>query len=213
MSQISSAIHVRTGEPSAAEAIEGWLRAHDVESVVFFDVYDACVYLLQHNERVPDLVFVGTDWLAPDELSIIRFIRETWPGAGIVAYSSSDEAPPVPAAPPTCVCRTPAALLQFMTEPPAQALRRLRAQAAPEAARVPSPQPAGTRHSAPRAPQVPPVPQPTRAPRSTAADQDFPDAAPDRTAQADLAPPAIVPPGAVLTADELSALLDEEDGH
>lgn len=204
-----SAIHLRTGEPSAAEAVEAWLHDHQVDSTLFLDAYDACVYLLQHSDQVPDLAFVGIDWLAPDELSIIRLIRETWPGSGIVVYASTDEAPPFQPAPPACICRTPAALLQLMTEPPAQVVRRLREQAALAAAHTPEPQTAGTPA---RTPRKSPDPKPSAKPPAKRGKPHTTTPSGGQTDAAKSAPPG-APPRSMLTNDELSALLDDEDGR
>ena len=94
MSLVRSALHLRTGETTAAEAISSWLRQYRVGGTDFSDAFEACVYLLEQSEQAPDLAFVGTDWLTPDEFPIIRYIHETWPGAGVIVYGDGGELPP-----------------------------------------------------------------------------------------------------------------------
>ncbi|MFH1748523.1 MAG: hypothetical protein ABIG44_15930 [Planctomycetota bacterium] len=210
MSNVRRAFHLRTGEPGAAEAVEAWLHDHQVESTLLFDAYDACVYLLEHNDQVPDLVFVGTDWLAPDEIQIINYIRETWPGSGIVVYSSSDDAPPLQPTPPTCICRSPAALLELMIEPPAEVLRHLRTHTSVE-----------TMHAVHAAPATAVHPQSTGADANSAPAvrkkhspkkkrQRTDSAHKDEVSEKDGTHPEKSSSRGVLTSDEIAALLEDQ---
>lgn len=90
--QTCLAMHVRTGDPASAGVVDDWLRAHDVRIVDCADVYDACVQLIQQAELVPDLVFIGADWLEADEQQILRYVRDTWPAVGVVVYGQPPQA-------------------------------------------------------------------------------------------------------------------------
>ncbi len=86
------AMHVRTGDPGSAGFVDGWLRAHDARIVDCADAYDACVRLIQQAEHVPDLVFIGADWLDADEQQILRYVRDTWPAVGVIVYGQPPQA-------------------------------------------------------------------------------------------------------------------------
>lgn len=131
MFAVRRAIHICTGQRAAAEALDAWLAQHKVEVVGLPDVYDGCVYLLKNYESVPDLVFIGADWLAEDEFAIVRYVRETWPRAAVVVYGSSAATPSFDWAPWTHTCRTEAALRKLVGQPPAALLQQLADQAAP----------------------------------------------------------------------------------
>jgi hypothetical protein len=83
-----TALHIRTGDPGAGEAIDAWLTASGFDALNCADAYEACVHLLRRAEQVPELIFIGVDWLAPDEHEILRYARETWPAVGMVIYGA-----------------------------------------------------------------------------------------------------------------------------
>ncbi len=138
MFAVRRAVHIRTGQRAAAEALDGWLAQHAVEVVGLPDVYDGCVYLLRNYATVPDLVLIGVDWLAEDEFALVRYVRETWPRAGVVIYGSSAATPSFDWAAWTYTCRSDAALREMIAEPPAALLQRLAASAAPAPALPPA---------------------------------------------------------------------------
>ena len=207
MSAVRTAIHLRTGESHAAEEISAWLRDHRVEVTGFSDAYDLCVHLLQHSAEIPDLALVGADWLSPGEFAIVRYLRETWPGVGIVVYSSGGETPPCEPGPLTRVCRSSHALRQLLSESPERTLSRLRQEASLEAPQAA----ARSRADRPAAIRETPSQTPASAPGASAAKPNGPPI--DRDEQADGSKPgpaADQPPRGILTDEELSALLDDE---
>jgi hypothetical protein len=83
---VRRALHIRTGDPALGAPLDDWLRAHQVEIAHCDDALDACAHLLMHGDALPDLALIGTDRLASDELSILRYLREVWPGVAILLY-------------------------------------------------------------------------------------------------------------------------------
>ena len=131
MVEVRSAIHIRTGQRAAAESLDAWLAQHQVESVPFGDVYEACVHLLQNYAHVPDLVLVGADWLSDDELNIVRYVRQTWSGAAIVVYGSAPDTPRVDILPLVLTCHGERGLRTLLSGTPAELVRRLAESVAP----------------------------------------------------------------------------------
>lgn len=125
MAVVRTAVHLRAGEPGAAQAVDDWLRRQGISCTDFADAYEACVYLLENHERVSELAFVGADWLTPDEYAIIRYISATWPGVGVIVYCGTTEIPLCECGPSTRVC-TPAALGRLLALTPDQLLHALR---------------------------------------------------------------------------------------
>ncbi len=187
------------------DCIERWLTNHDVDTTTFDDVYEACVYLLTRFEQVPQLAIVGADWLAPGEFSIIRYIRETWPRVGVLVYGGGSDAPGFDFAPMILTCRTPAALDTLVENGPTNVLHRITGEATAIAARPrvePDAPPAGNQVS--DLPELRPPARDTQAAPPQHRDEDDDDApapkSPDRSRAA--------PPRAILSAEELSALLN-----
>jgi hypothetical protein len=151
--EVRRAIHVRTGQRAAVDAVDAWLKRHDTEVVSFDDVYAACVHLLQAYERVPDLALIGSDWLGEDEYNIVTYMRQTWPRVGIVVYGESRSTPVFDMLPMTQSCRMEDALRRLIAEPPAVLLEQLRTRAS-ELAATPATttQPADLRREDPSAP-------------------------------------------------------------
>lgn len=178
--EVRRAIHVRTGQRAAVEAVDAWLAGHGVDVVGLPDVYAACVHILQHYADVPDLVLLGADWLAEDEFALLTYVRQTWPRAGVIVYGSPAGTPLLDILPLMRTCRTEAALRALLAEPPAAVLDALFEQAAALAAPLP-------------APEAPAAPAPAR---------------PDVRAEgARRAEPGPAPPRALLSPAELAALL------
>jgi hypothetical protein len=180
LARVPSALHVRTGDPGAAELIDAWCRTHGVDAHVCGDAYDACVHLLKRADHVPDVVFIGVDWLAPDEHEIICYARETWPAVGLVLYGG---APANPAAtPPALVCASRGELSALLSEAPAALAARFE-----QLTELPTPR----RDSA-------------AAPLDPAENGLGPSRPGAKAAEADAL-------RGVLTREELSALLDDDD--
>jgi hypothetical protein len=197
-------LHICSGEQTAVEAVNAWLARHAVDVVGFRNVYDACVYLLKHYETVPDLALVGTDWLAHDELSIVQYIRETWPRVGVLVYGENDS-PVVDLSHLTMTCRSPADLERILEHPPGDVLQRLAFEAHAPA----GPAPRRSRPAALRPSRAPTAStshaQPTECLTPTPADL------PSATTPAVPSPLPSAAPRSRLTDEELSALLDAQD--
>ena len=93
MERCAKALHLRTGDRSTDNAIAQWLERHHVECSSCRDPFEACIHALIKPEARPDLILIGTDWLAPDENSVIGRLRETWPAVPLVLYGHHDAAP------------------------------------------------------------------------------------------------------------------------
>jgi hypothetical protein len=198
------------------DAIDAWLTDHEVEAFACADVYEACVHLLREYENVPDLVLMGADWLAEDELGIVRYVRETWPQAVMVLYGAAAPAG-LDLLPLTLTCRTDAGLQELLAKPPAQVVRQLRARATPRSPAAPLPAvaaaPAGPSVVEPprlrplkNEPPLPPGSAPTSRPAASPADPDL-----SASLGGGLKLTAADPPRSILTAEELAALLDLPD--
>ena len=201
MSLVRSALHLRTGETTAAEAISSWLRHYRVGGTDFSDAFEACVYLLEQSEQTPDLAFVGTDWLTPDEFPIIRYIHETWPGVGVIVYGDGGELPPQESGALLWRCRSVDALRQLLAESPSVLLQRLRQRNGDDVAPLPKSEPEAS---------VGPLPQPAPEQSCKQAPTRIPDRAcgPRRYPRADER--NSLASRSVLTAEELAALLHDE---
>ena len=205
MATVQTAVHLRTGEPSAAEAIDAWLRRHGVGGTDFGDAYEICTYLVQQSSQVPDLAFVGTDWLAREEFAIVGYIRATWPGVGLVVYSSNGEAPPCESGPLVRVCRAPDALKRLLTDSPQLLLRRLREQAGEDLSRGPelSAENAAVRSS----------PSVSAGERMNAESRSTSMRPREQPSGLKIPPSSDQGPRSILTREELSALLDGKDAR
>jgi hypothetical protein len=127
---VRRAVHLRTGPRAAVETIDAWLRAHRMEVVAFDDVYSCGAHLLIGYEQIPDLVFVGSDWLSADERSIVSYVRQTWPQCGIILYGDQ-ELPASELVPLVLDCRGRMELETLLAAGPDELLRRLSAQLRP----------------------------------------------------------------------------------
>ena len=118
------AIHIRAGQAGAGQAVDNWLEHHGVERVRCADVLDACAFILKNSAHVPDLAFVGVDWLTADDLAIIKYLRETWPAIAIVLYGEHAKLDPHARATRTLVCPSRAALDEILAAPPDRLLAK-----------------------------------------------------------------------------------------
>ncbi len=215
MVEVRSAIHIRTGQRAAVDTIDGWLARHQVNTVTFDDVYDACVHLLKHYELIPDLALIGSDWLADAEYQIVPYVRQTWPRTALVVYRAAGNIPLVNVLPAMLTCTGEAALDELLASTPTDVARRLCAATDPRP-NVPA-SPAACRP--PATPTVDGFDAGGRGPLSRtmgpAAPQDEQRAAVDRhRGNPDEKPALRLPeaePRAILTAEELAALLNPGD--
>jgi hypothetical protein len=127
------AIHLRTGDRGTDGAIAAWLERHGVDVIACADAFEACTFALTHSAATPDLALVGADWLPPDQLAIIGYLRETWPGVTTVVYGSAPATAGFEATPLTLVQRSAAAVQRMLAGTPGalleESLKALRAQA------------------------------------------------------------------------------------
>lgn len=198
-----SALHIRTAEPGLADLVDAWLTTHRVRCTCCADVYEACVHLIKHSQDVPDIAFVGSDWLAADDFLILRYLRETWPSVAIVVYGTRDGATTCADEPLCRVCRSRRALLCLLEHPPALLLRRLRsAPGEPRSTDAAAVQPGGTREAmrGEKGDRPPAEPQPSEAPQGGQAGSESERA------------PLEGAPRTILTDEELSALLNGDEG-
>lgn len=125
MATACTAVHLRTGDTSAASLVEGWFQHHRVRYVDHADAYECCVHLLRHSDAPPDLVFVGVDWLTSDETQILHYVRDVWPGAILVVYGDAGTGGDAGDSPLTVVLSSRSALRDFLAEGPAGLRQRL----------------------------------------------------------------------------------------
>jgi len=212
MERCRKAIHLRTGDRATDEAITSWLERHGVESVGCADPFEACCLALRQPELAPDLILIGVDWLAPDELGVHEYLHQTWPAAAVVLYSSGPAGAILAGGPATIVHRSAESLQRMLAGPPEALLTALRDAARPAA------DSAAWR------------PQPTLPPDTASSAGDPADAAPGAAVACGAgAPAAAVPRPApdgeqtqaaprtplaqtILTREELAALLADDDG-
>jgi len=193
VAKVRSAIHVRTGQRAAAAAIDEWLRRHDVAVTDLADVYEACVHLLRHCDQIADLAFLGADWLTDDEFGLIAHIRQTWPRTVVVVYGGAPAPVRVDLLPLTRGCYGRAALEALLASSPAHVVEGLLPERAPaEAGRTPGTPPV----AAARTPSAAPA-----AGEASVTRRDPPESELPRTESL----------RSILTAEELSALLDQRD--
>ncbi len=203
MTLVRQALHIRTGQRATVEALDAWLADHAVAVVPVADVYAACVHLLQRYDQVPELVLLGADWLSASELGILRYVRETWPRAAIIVYGAARDWSACELAPLTMVCQGAPELQRLIAQTPAEVVRRIHGEPVPLAA---------SNASGPAAVSAVVAPCPDR-PVAVAGETGLLDySAPAESGALEGAPAAGgAAPRALLTAEELAALLDRSD--
>ena len=102
---LSGAIHLCTGQPEDGARIDAWLAAHGVSIHRCADPMRLCVMLLRQPELAPELALLGGAGLQGDDWSILRYLKETWPHIGVIAYGDSSLRVPEPS---LLTCRTEA---------------------------------------------------------------------------------------------------------
>jgi len=198
VSEVRSAIHVRTGQRELSEAVDIWLRHHGVATIALADAYEACLHLLRNQQRAVDLALIGADWLADDEFRVLTFLRQTWQRTPVLVYGASNDLPCFDAVPLVVTCRGAASLEAKLAQPPGELVRRITGASVSLVGR--GQQPAGG--GGDRMPGVDPA-----AADPGAVSTPF-HAAPGRLVHQGLTLSEPEPPRTVLTAAELSALLD-----
>lgn len=123
---VMRAIHLRTADRGADDAIASWLDGHGVEVIECDDPFDACVVALRYDGPPPRFAFIGLDWISPQEFSIAGRFREIWPEIILVLHGSPQAAAGFPAAPLTFVCRGGETLRNLLSAPPADLLARFK---------------------------------------------------------------------------------------
>ena len=208
------AIHLRTGDRGTDGAISAWLERHGVEVVACADAFEACTFALTHSAATPDLVLVGADWLAPDELAIIGYFRETWPGVTTVVYGSAPATAGFEATRPTLVQRSATAVRRMLADAPGalleESLKALRAQAPLDDGWRPQPKlPPSAEPQAPAAGTA--LPRPAIQTRDTEAlGSEFTPRLTGQDSETASGPPPPAPQ-TILTREELAALLEDDE--
>lgn len=196
MLEVQRAIHVRTGQRVAADALDGWLARHGVRVDGFGDVYETCVHLLTNYEQTADLALVGMDWLSDDECAIIPYLRQTWPRVGLVLYGAALNSPLIELLPMTLACRLGEPIRQLLAGTPQELLQRMSTKAAVEAREGP-PRPRGVPEAGPAL-----EPRPRTSPVKGSAVAG---------GMVDAGPSCGEAPRSILTAEELAALLQDQE--
>lgn len=157
------------------------------------DVYEACVHLLRRCDQIADLAFLGADWLTDEEFGLVAHIRQTWPQTAVVVYGGAPAPVRVDLLPLTRGCYGRAALEALLTSSPARVVEGLLPERAPVEASRTLVTPAVAAVRTPRAAPAAGEPSVTR--------RDAPEFELPRTEAL----------RSILTAEELSALLDQRD--
>ena len=191
MACVQTAIHLRTAEPDVTRVVDGWLCRHAVRTVTLADVYEACVHLLRHHADVPDLAFIGADWLRTEDGAILGYLRATWPSVAIVVYSSGQRGLVGQADPRQRVCTSVQALRELLADPPGRLLECIYGEANGRPAVAVSL--VGESENASLRPTAREIPSCAGSPGLQRVE------------------PEADPPRSILTHEELSALLDEDE--
>jgi len=205
---------VRTGDRETDGAISAWLERHGVEVVECADPFEACTLALTQREPTPDLAFIGADWLAADELAIVGYFREAWPGLTTVVYGSAPATARFDAAPATWVCRSGSAVRRMLADSPDALLNEsreaLRSQTPVDDGWRPQPEvpPPGDQHAGRREMPLPHPTIQTHDPEMLAAELARRVTRQDSDGTAGKRAPASHD---ILTREELAALLEDDE--
>ena len=126
MEHCKRAIHLRTGDRATDGSIGAWLDRHGIDVVSCADPFEACTLALTQPKPAPSLALVGADSLTPDELSIVGYLRETWPHLAVVVYGSVPATAGLEEARSTVVCHSAGAVRRMLEDPPSDLLDRSR---------------------------------------------------------------------------------------
>ncbi len=89
VSDVRRAIHIRTFRRRESELVDAWLERHRLEVTLLEDVLEACTFLLTRFDAAPDLAFVGAEGFGDGDAELLGYLRETWPHLAIVVYSGA----------------------------------------------------------------------------------------------------------------------------
>lgn len=81
-------VHLCMGDRAWQNCVDRWLEAAGVVVSRFDDAYSLCAHLRQDSRPAPDAVAVGVDWLNRCELQVVKYVRQSWPGAVIIVYGT-----------------------------------------------------------------------------------------------------------------------------
>jgi hypothetical protein len=112
-----SAIHICVGDRVAENAVNEWLHSGGARVAELGDVYSAGAHLIRHRDDPPAVCVVGANWLRPDELIILAYIRRTWPRTPLVVYGLPVGEQLPRDAGRAVVCRSPVELQALLSEP------------------------------------------------------------------------------------------------
>lgn len=115
-----NSIHICAGDRTAEASVDLWLERGGFRVLRFEDPYSACAYLVTNQDDPPDLVVVGANWLTEDELAIIDYVEQSWPGVAQVVYGFPHDAnlQAVPSC--TVICRSNAQLRELLERSPTE---------------------------------------------------------------------------------------------
>ena len=112
------AVHLRTGDRSTDTAIASWLEQSSVEVTKCTDAFHACERLVRKPELQPDLAFIGLDWLPGEETRIIEYIRDVWPNVVTVIYGTTTAATTLIESPRTVLVRSVNQMRRMLADAP-----------------------------------------------------------------------------------------------
>lgn len=125
MSDVRRAIHIRTLRRRESELVDAWLERHRLDVTLLEDVLEACTFLLTRFDAAPDLAFVGAEGFGDGDAELLGYLRETWPHLAIVVYSGAALIPLGHDANLT-VCCAESTLRELLGSAPAELAARVR---------------------------------------------------------------------------------------
>ncbi len=115
-----NSIHICAGDRTAEASVDLWLERGGFRVVRFEDVYSACAYLVTNQDDPPDLVVVGANWLTEDELAIIGYVEQSWPGVAQAVYGFPHDANLQGVPSRAVICRSNAQLRELLERSPSE---------------------------------------------------------------------------------------------
>lgn len=120
MVEMRNSIHICAGDRTAEASVDLWLERGGFRVLRFEDAYSACAYLVTNQEDPPDLVVVGANWLTRDELAIIGYVEQSWPGVAQVVYGFPHDANLQGVPSGAVICRSNAQLRELLERSPSE---------------------------------------------------------------------------------------------
>ncbi len=115
-----NSIHICAGDRTAEASVDLWLERGGFRVLRFEDPYSACAYLVTNQDDPPDLVVVGANWLTEDELAIIAYVEQSWPGVAQVVYGFPHDANLQGVPSRAVICRSNAQLRELLERSPGE---------------------------------------------------------------------------------------------